>query len=419
MGGTDAVARRRRSMVPAVVAGVVVTTLLVLPQVVPLTASAAERPVFPRTVAAYSWWTTPLAPGDLERATLIYQNGVGVEFLDAPQAIVLGDDGSTYRRLTVAETRSTPTDQGDPARSVLAPDGTFAVVASGTATGVVTVVDVGDGTTRDLSIGAGRTAVPQSITADGGTVLLLVSDAELSRYASFDFRLSASVATLDLASGAVREHPSVDGVNAASISPDGRLILADTSAGFFLIDVATGDARPVDDLGSGSSVGGAAFSPSGARIATTSITGLQVDDLAQGDSRSWQLDGLDVAVVLGWRDDDTVLVQGLTGGDANTSALAWIDATTGEAEVFSTYTPDLTGAAMWISSAATGLIPEWTVADTRNDRGILPIVLALGAGLVAGLFAWLLTPRRRAAVTTEAPQAAESVQRQAERASAG
>ncbi|MET0736136.1 MAG: hypothetical protein ABWY55_10920 [Microbacterium sp.] len=417
----DAARPRARSALPAGVVTLVVAAVLLAPQAWPLPTADAPSPVFPRTIASYSWWTTPLSAGDLERATVTYQNGVGVEFLDTPQAIVLGDDGATYRRLTVAEGRSTPDDQGDPARSVLAPDGTFAVVGSGTPVGAVTVVDLADDATRDVPIGEGRSAIPQSIAADGRTVLLIVDDAPMSRYTDAGFRLSGSLVTLDLSTGAVTEHPSITEVNTAAISPDGALILVDGADGFWLLDATSGELRQVDALGRDAAVSGGAFSPAGTRIASTSGEGLQIDDIrGLRATRSFELPGFEYSSVLGWRDDDTVLVQGGTDGEANSSALAWVDATTGEVEVFSTYAPDVTGAALWISSVAAALVPEWTVADTRTDRGFLPIALAIGAALFAGLLAWLLTPRRRAArENADAPASDRDVQHRREPASVG
>lgn len=385
---------RSRSPVPALVVGIGVAAALLLPATLPWTTAAA--PAFPRTVASYSWWTSPLGAGDIDRATAIYQNGVGVEFLDVPQAIVLGDDGSTYRRLTIAESRSTAADQGDPARSVLSPDGTFAVIGSGTRTGEVTRVTLADGSTTDFAVGEGLDAVPQGITGDGRTVLLLAGEAPMSRYTDADFALSGTLLALDLDTGSIVDLPSRGAVHAGAISPDGRLVLIGDESGFSVIERATG-VRTEVPLDRAAAVGGGAFSPSSSRFAASDGTMLHIHDVTGSSlSRAWPLTGLEYAQTVGWRDDDTVLVQGWTDSGANTSAFAWVDVATGEVDVFSSYRPDLTGAAMWVTSLAADLIPEWTVTDTRDDRGFLPVVIAAILGSGAAALAWVCTPRRRA-----------------------
>lgn len=393
----DAAPRRRTSIVPAIVAGLAVAGLLVVPQILPLPSTAAGAPVFPRAVSPYSWWTSPLAPGDMERATVVYQNGVGVEFMDYPQSIVLGEDGGTYRRLTAAEGRSTVEDQGDPAATLLAPDGSFVVVGSGTRIGQVAVVDLADGAERDLPIDEGRAAVPLSITSDGATVLLLVGDAPMSRYADANFQLNGALITLDLVTGDVAEHSAKPSVHGGAISPDGSKILIAEQDGIALVDVATGVPRAVPDVGRGALVAGSAFSPSSERFAVSVGSEIRIHDSATGEaSGPLALPGFEYAAAVGWRDDDTLLVQGATDGEGNLSAFAWLDATSGELDIVSTYTPDATGAAMWVTSVASELVPSWTFADTRDDRGYLQILVSLAVAAAAGGLVRLLTPRRRA-----------------------
>ena len=98
------------------------------------------NPVFPSTIARYSWYTGLLSNDRFAAATLLYQNGVGVEFMDTPQSVLLSADGRKYRRLDEAESLSIAEDQGDPAVSVLSPDGTFVVIGSAGRTGKVHVV---------------------------------------------------------------------------------------------------------------------------------------------------------------------------------------------------------------------------------------------------------------------------------------
>ena len=145
--------------------------------------ATVTNPVFPSTIAHYSWYTGMLSSDRFDAATLLYQNGVGVEFMDTPQSVLLSADGSTYRRLDEAESLSIAEDQGDPAVSVLSPDGTFVVIGSAGRTGKVHVVSLRDGHTRAVTVGARRTALPLGIGADGRSVLLGTSDDVVDRYA--------------------------------------------------------------------------------------------------------------------------------------------------------------------------------------------------------------------------------------------
>jgi hypothetical protein len=85
-----AVHHRRRSLKLhpvglGLLAAVVVMALIYLPGVVQAGAPVArEAPRLPSTIARYSWYTGMLSHDRLEVASLLYQNGVGVEFMDTP-----------------------------------------------------------------------------------------------------------------------------------------------------------------------------------------------------------------------------------------------------------------------------------------------------------------------------------------------
>lgn len=81
----------------------------------------STEPQLPSTIAPYSWYTGMLSADHFDAAVLQYQNGVGVEFMDDPQSVLLSTDGRTYRRLDQAEHATIAEDQGDPAYSVLSP----------------------------------------------------------------------------------------------------------------------------------------------------------------------------------------------------------------------------------------------------------------------------------------------------------
>ncbi|MFT4163994.1 MAG: hypothetical protein QM650_01985 [Microlunatus sp.] len=387
--------------------------------------ASPNPPLFPTKIASYSWHTGWLSAGEMDAASLLYQNGVGVEFGDSPMAVLLGADGSTYRRFAQAEARSTPDDQGDPGPSVLSPDGTFVVIGSSGATGDIEVVALRDGHRRTLSVGAGRTALPTAIGADSRTVLLAVSDAEVNKYAEGQ---DLGLASIDLTTGRVRDYPGTRDLRGAALSPDGKRIAVASGDNLEVLDAVTGrrimqipveierdprcdhdqeyaeeEETAEEDTSVGEDDGytcpelhldGDAWSPDGRRIAATLDKTVIVADLS-GTEPSLQRVPLTTpdywAIVLGWRDDSTVLVDAPTDGEENTSELLWVDLTTGDAQTFASYRPNFTGAAMVSVDAARDLIPRWQVESRPIDRGPLPLWAALPVALAAGLLAMLLT----------------------------
>ncbi|GAA1848451.1 hypothetical protein ACFQZV_08185 [Microbacterium koreense] len=383
-----------RSFVPAVIVGVLVAAWFVVPAAVTWVQPPAEGTTFPAQVAEYSLAVDPLAAGDVTTATMIYQNGLGVESGDTPQAIVLADDGVTYRRLVAAEQRGVTADQGDPAAFALSPDGTFAVLGSGEIPGSVPVVTFADADIDEFVIDAERYAAPVGLSADGLRAALVTSDRPLSRYESRDLRLSGDLVVLDFSS-VTTEPIEVDGtVNAAALSPAGDLVLIDSSTGVVLHDRETGETRPVD-VPAGAIVDGDAFSPDGTSFAVVSGSTLHIGAVDAEAVEALPLEGFAFASAIGWRGEDAVLVHGTSGEDGNRSLFAWVDTASGAVEPMSTYEPGPANAALARPDIARDLAAMWSVADRRAQRGIVEPLLGLAAGLAVGVVAWFLTPRRR------------------------
>ena len=82
----------------------------------------------PRELAGYSYLTGSVSSSPPGPAVALFQHGYGVEFMDFPQAVVLGAGGDTYRRVDVAEGRAGAETQGDPAPMLLSPDGRYVAV---------------------------------------------------------------------------------------------------------------------------------------------------------------------------------------------------------------------------------------------------------------------------------------------------
>ena len=384
----------RRSVVPAVIVGVLVAAWFIVPAAVTWVQPPAEGTTFPAQVASYSLAVDPVAAGDVTTATMIYQNGLGVESGDTPQAIILADDGVTYRRLVAAEQRGVAADQGDPAAFVLAPDGTFAMLGSGEVPGTVPMVTFADADILEFVIDAELYGVPVGLSADGLRAAVVTSDRPLSRYESRDLRLEGDLVVLDLSS-VTTEPVEIEGtVNAAALSPSGDLVLIDSSTGIVLHDRVTGETRSVD-VPAGAIVDGDAFSPDGTRFAVVSGSTLHVGAVDAEAVEALPLEGFAFASAIGWRGDETVLVHGTSGEDGNRSLFAWVDTASGAVEPMSTYEPGPTNAAIARPDVARDLAASWSVADRRAQRGIVEPLLGLAAGLAAGVVAWFLTPRRR------------------------
>lgn len=394
--------RWRPSVVGLVVAAAVLAALYGSELVPGRRASAAVGdPVFPTTIAPYSWFTGMLSTHRLDAASLLYENGYGVESLDTPQAVLLGTDGSTYRRLGEAEASSVAADQRDPATAVLSPEGTFVVIGSSAPTGTVVVVTLSDGHRREVPTQSGRATVPLAIGADGRSVLLATSGATINRYGSEN---DLGLARLDLATGAVRGYPTITHVEGAALSPDGSRLAVAGHGVTRVLDTTTGAVRMSFRNPDVVVLDGDAWSPDGRRLALVGQTGA----VADGDGESLVV--VDVsgakpverrhplgagaygAAAIGWRDDATVLVHAQTDGEDNTSAMRWVDAATGAQTSFATYRSDvLTGAAMGGVDAARTLVTTWRVADRPVDRGPWPLPFGIGAAVLAGLMGLALT----------------------------
>src|SRR5699024_4903071 len=128
-------------------AALVGVVLLQLSMTLPPGGPAGEevRAVLPEPFPAYSHVASTVERDPAGPALLAFTYGVGVEFMDFPQAVVLGADGTTYRRLNTAEAASSGADQGDPAPFLLSPDGTTIAVGTTGRSGRLSVVDLRSG----------------------------------------------------------------------------------------------------------------------------------------------------------------------------------------------------------------------------------------------------------------------------------
>jgi hypothetical protein len=389
--GTSAPSRTRALLSAGV--GVAVLAALVAPGWIARATVDASTPSFPTEVGSYAWWTAPLAGGDVDAAVMLYQSGYGVEFLDTPQAVVLSSDGVTYRRHSTSESLSGAADQGDPADSVLSPDRTTIVTAGLHGEGIVTVTTVATGATTEVSIGGGLNAIPVSIDS-AGSVLLVVSESDLSPLLDREFRLHGRLARLDLASGAVVDYPDLSDVSSAALSPDGARIAVDTAEGIVVADRDGAGAVTVLPQRADVRLDGDAWAPDGSRLAVYGADGLSVIDVSPDEPvvTTRIVDPELVGTIIGWRDDSTALLHATDTTGSNESSFSWVDASTGRLDTFSTYIPDFTGAALGGPDVARDLITSMESRPLVGDRGWFPVVGAFVVAVAAGLLTWRVLP---------------------------
>ena len=238
--------------------------------------SAATRTgaaAVPSELAGYSHVTASVSDSAPGPAVALYQHGFGVEFLDFPQAVVLGARGDTYRRVDVAEGRAGPETQGDPAPMLLSPDGTKVAVGDHVIDEPdVFIVDLrtGDTTSHAVARGPERRAC-RVVTRRTAGWRTCCPSAPTNPHRGEP--IVGDVGVLDLQGGETTMLRWGREVRTAAFSPDGSQLAVQQ-------DVATGEQLAVVDIASdtgrvldvdGELAGPAAWSPDGRLLATTTV----------------------------------------------------------------------------------------------------------------------------------------------------
>jgi len=137
------------------------------------------------------------------------------------------------------------------------------------------------------------------------------------------------------------------------------------------------------------SLDGDAWSPDGTLIAMVDQASVAIVDVTgrRPVARRWPMTGMTYGSAIGWRDESTVLVHGVTDTSANTSELYWADVRTGKQTSVASYTPNFTGASLVGPDAARDLIPLWRIEQRTVDRGPLPIPIGLLVAVIVSLAA--------------------------------
>ncbi|MCY7400861.1 MAG: hypothetical protein LH477_07890 [Nocardioides sp.] len=388
--------------------------------VVALTVSHQSTPAepgeaaVPQHLAGYSYLTGSVSDSPPGTATALFQHGFGVEFLDFPQAVVLGAGGDTYRRVDVAEDRAGGETQGDPAPMLLSPDGTKVAVGDhDTGTPDVVIVDLLTGTTSTHPLPSGQSVIPVAFSGDGETLALLLSPAATSPYSGG--RITGEVGLLDLTDDTTVVLPEGD-ATAVAFSPDGTELAVERSGpdgvGVSILDLASGSRR---DLGAeGLLAGPTAWSPDGRLLAITTVrpseapsgvadpgipTGLAfVDPAGRGVDvpGPLELPLSGAGRVLAWTgSNEVVILLDVVGKDdccgpeaATLSAISLDGAEPRTLMRLSDLTSYGVGRFQMAASTASDL---QVVSPSDVDRGPWPLPWRGALALLLGLLAWLVS----------------------------
>lgn len=393
----------------------------------------AGAPTVPDRVAEYSHLTASVSSSPPGRAVALFQHGFGVEFLDGPQAVVVGADGDVVRRVDLAEDRAGAETQGDPAPMLLSPDGTrIAVGDHDTRRPDLAVLDLTDGGVDLHPVPDGRSVIPLAWSPDGRLLAYLSTDAPTNPYGG---AIAGDVGLLDLDSGRATDLRGASDVSTTAFSPDGSELAVQHSAaaggglevlsldGAGTRTLAVPDGRRLD--------GPAAWSPDGRLLAVTAADcpGMSgegwrgcstpggggiafVDATGAGGPTPAPLTDRVVGPgrVLGWPAADrvAVLVPDAAGGDPHDPDQHWLTEVPldGSASRRLSAVPTSEGSyGVGRFQLATGLLGDLGVREAGAvDRGRWPLWARGGAvltlGVTAACAAGILLGRSRRRRTT-------------------
>ncbi len=372
--------------------------------------TTVTAPAVPAEMAGYSHLTGSVSSSPPGSVVALWQHGYGVEFLDFPQAVVLGAGGDTYRRVDVAEGRAGGETQGDPAPMLLSPDGSRVAVGDHDMDrSDVVVVDLSTGDTTRHPLPTGRSVVPVAWSADGRTLASLVSDEATNPYSGG--RITGDIAVLDPTDGATDVLDLDRSSTGAAFSPDGSEVAVDQSGVVTVVDLQDGAERSLEV--DGVLAGPAAWSPDGRLLAVTTTkpvqappgveapgipTGLAFVDATGGAGDvpdPLPLDLTGPGRVLGWSGQDEVLtvlaVEGTDtccGYDQQTLSVVPLDGT--EPRTLMRMS-DLTSFGVGRFQLAASVAASLEVVTPDDvDRGPWPWPLRGVLAVAAGLLAWVL-----------------------------
>ncbi|HSU00938.1 MAG TPA: hypothetical protein VLK03_00185 [Nocardioides sp.] len=437
---------RMVGVLPAVIGTAAAAVAFVVPGASSGDPAEVERTAVPEQLASYSHLTGDVSDSPPGAAVALFQHGWGVEFLDFPQAVVLGAGGDVYRRVDVAEDRAGGETQGDPAPMLLSPDGTAVAVGDhDTDAPDIVVVDLVSGTTTTHPLPTGRSVVPLAWSYDGRTLVSLLTDDPTNPYSGE--RITGDLGMLDLTDGTAEVMDADGEATAVAFSIDGSELAVEERTAevsrLSVVDLASGDRRDLE--ADGVLAGPTAWSPDGRLLATTTVrpsgappevddpgipTGLAFVDATGRDGEvppPLELPLPGAGRVLGWTEPDEVLllldVEGYDpccGPDASTLSGVPLD---GAEPRTLMRIADLQSYGVGRFQVASATVDDLRVTRPEDvDRGPWPLPWRGALALVVGLVAWLGSRallRRRGAYGARAADDAPETDRPGATSAAG
>ncbi|WP_432562411.1 TolB family protein [Kineococcus sp. SYSU DK003] len=371
---------------------------------------APARATVPQQMPGYSRLTADLARHPVGAALALYRQGSGLDVAGVPQALVVGADGASTRRLDQAVRRGAPDVREVPAPVRLSPDGRTAAIGDWNAarsSSDLAFVDLGTGATRVFPVPPVAGAVPLAWSHDGGRLAYLAPDrppAPSSRSSgptsgptsgstsgpSSD-QVSGQLFVFDTRTDRAAAVPGAADVVAAAFSPDGSRLAVQgtTAAAVRIVDPVGGAGRQVPVPAGMRLAGAAAWSPDGELLAlrdgdrhllfVATTPGREVPRPVPGRGD-----------VLGWVAEDAVLHQAPAQGPGHRTDFRVLrtDLADGSATPYLRIPTGGGSYAVSDLSLATALLPHAvTVQATEVDRGPWPLPLRLALVVVGALTA--------------------------------
>ncbi len=237
---------------------------------------ASDATVGPGVLAAslpdYSYLTTDVSSSAPGRALAIYQHGFNVEFMDFPQAVMVGADGSTTRRIGAAETNDGSSLQGDNQPMALSPDGRLVAIGDQTSlSGEITVLNFDGAKVAEHPISDAASVTPLGWSPDSRSLIVATSPEPFDPYSFLDPpRFSGDAWLLDVESGNLTAMGLAD-VSAAAFSPTGSEVALERGASVDIVDREWSLLRSIDLSAKKKLNGPNAWSPDGSLLALIDV----------------------------------------------------------------------------------------------------------------------------------------------------